>query len=293
MSTCLLIIAALLIQFSAIQVSAQNIVKCGAQDLVSSPKFTVISDAWNATSDGVQCISVTSDATAFNVTWEWPSDKTQTHSFPHVKFLSKSLPIPLSTVTKLGLQASWQYSVPPDANMICNVALDMFADTDPKAAQNETMAQYEIMVWYGIFGGPWPLGYASGAKVTKSIGDVEFSLYVGTNTRGHQTLSWLPATNIQSIDMDISPLLQALSSVITSNNVLLGLVQFGSEAFYAASNVTLQVSGYSMDLQPSATSTFAPSPSSTAHKNASQSVNPHYKAYIWITLAAAFLLASI
>jgi hypothetical protein len=87
--------------------------------------------------------------------------------------LSKALPIQLSSLTKLGIQASWQYSAPPAANMICNVALDMFADTDAKAAQNETMAQYEIMVWYGIFGGPWPLGYASGAKMTKSIGDVE------------------------------------------------------------------------------------------------------------------------
>ena|ERR1700749_690594 len=123
--------------------------------------------------------------------------------------------------------------------------------------------------------------------------DMKSSLYVGTNTRGHQTLSWLPATTIQSIDMDISPLLQALSSVITTNNVLLGLVQFGTEAFYATSNVTLQVSGYSMDLEPSASSTFAPSPSSTAHHNASQSVKPYCKAYIWITLAAAVLLACI
>jgi hypothetical protein len=122
------------------------------------------------------------------------------------------------------------------------------------------------------------------------------SLYSGTNTRGHQTLSWLPSTTVQSIDMDVSPLLQALSSVISTNNVVLGLVQFGSEAFYATSNVTLQVSGYSMDLEPSASSTSSSSPSSpssTAHHNGSKSIQPHYKAYLWMALATTVLLTFI
>jgi hypothetical protein len=77
MFTYLLIVTALLLPFAAIKVSAQDTIKCGSKDLVNSPngKFTgapyikaklilpniwdiVISDAWNATSDGSQCISV-------------------------------------------------------------------------------------------------------------------------------------------------------------------------------------------------------------------------------------------
>jgi hypothetical protein len=57
--------------------------------------------------------------------------------------------------------------------MICNVALDMFADADPTSAQNETVAQYELMVWYGVYNSPWPLGYADGAVMKKTIGNVE------------------------------------------------------------------------------------------------------------------------
>jgi hypothetical protein len=93
--------------------------------------------------------------------------------------------------------------------------------------------------------------------------------------------------------MDISPLLQALSSLIPTDNIVLGLVQFGSEAFYATENVTLAVSGYSMDLEPTATSTLVPAPSSTSHHSGSGSVQPRYKVYVWITLAVAVLLACI
>jgi Glycosyl hydrolase family 12 len=77
-----------------------------------------------------------------------------------------------STLTQLSINAVWNY-VPVDPSMICNVALDVFADIDPTAAQNETLAQYEIMVWYGVYGGPWPLGYSDGSKMKQTINGVD------------------------------------------------------------------------------------------------------------------------
>ena len=54
-----------------------------------------------------------------------------------------------------------------------NVALDLFADLDPNAAQNETQASYEIMVWLASFGGAEPIGYSrKSGCLTQHIGDV-------------------------------------------------------------------------------------------------------------------------
>ena len=41
-----------------------------------------------------------------------------------------------------------------------NVALDLFADLDPNAAQSEIQANYEIMIWLASFGGVEPIGYS-------------------------------------------------------------------------------------------------------------------------------------
>jgi hypothetical protein len=115
---------------------------------------------------------VTPDVSAFNATWKWPSGPGATHSFPHLSFLPKLLPVSLSSITKFGLKASWQY-YNTDPSMACNVAVDMFADADPTAAQKESIAQYELMIWYGMLGAPWPLGYKNGAVMNKTIGNVE------------------------------------------------------------------------------------------------------------------------
>jgi hypothetical protein len=70
----------------------------------------------------------------------------------------------------MDLQVTWQYDADP--SIIGNVALDMFADADVNSAQNETLAAYEIMVWYGDYGGPWPLGYSDGPKASVVMADV-------------------------------------------------------------------------------------------------------------------------
>jgi hypothetical protein len=50
-----------------------------------------------------------------------------------------------------------------------NVALDLFVDPDPSLAQNETNAGYEIMVWLGAFGNPYPIGYSNGLNLNQTI----------------------------------------------------------------------------------------------------------------------------
>jgi xyloglucan-specific endo-beta-1,4-glucanase len=72
---------------------------------------------------------------------------------------------------------------------------------------------------------------------------------MGTNPRGHTTLSWMPDSNMQDFNVDISPLLTALvQNSLIPPNVYVGRVDFGSEAFHSPSNVTFSAADYSMDL---------------------------------------------
>jgi xyloglucan-specific endo-beta-1,4-glucanase len=136
----------------------------------------------------MRVFQVDADYTTFDVTWKWPTGPVtgDVHSYPHIKFQSNHLPVPLSDITSLPFRATWdmQMSSGPSglANVkaTANVAVDMFADADPGAAQNETKAGYEIMIWLGSFSAPQPLGYdANNPCLTATVGDI--SLYVSIN----------------------------------------------------------------------------------------------------------------
>jgi Glycosyl hydrolase family 12. len=64
-------------------------------------------------------------------------------------------------------------------DVFANVAFDLFVDHNPSESQGETSAETEVMIWLGMFGYAYPLGYKRPAKcrVTMTIGHVE--LYVG------------------------------------------------------------------------------------------------------------------
>jgi hypothetical protein len=79
------------------------------------------------------------------------------------------------------------------------------------------------------------------------------NLYVGTTRRGSTTLSWLASSNVETVNMDIAPLFKAMAPFMASN-LTLGLVQFGSECFFSATNVTFGVSNFSLAFTAQTTS---------------------------------------
>lgn len=102
------------------------------------------------------------------------------HSFPHVTFSSDDLPAPLSNLSGLRLAAAWAMSAGTisaarspsarvgldasglsDVGAKANVAFDMFLDPDGDSSRSATDAMYEVMVWIGQVGGPYPLGFDS------------------------------------------------------------------------------------------------------------------------------------
>lgn len=160
----------------------------------------VSSDVWNPDGIGGQCLSVSKslllalylaranfqqvgpNGTTFNATWNWASGPDSVHSYPHVSFHSSTLPLPFSNVSSLTVRGAWNIfpasstgngPVPGSLDVRANVALDLFADLDPNAAQSEIQASYEIMIWLATFGGAEPIGYSrrSGC-LTQYIGDV-------------------------------------------------------------------------------------------------------------------------
>lgn len=116
---------------------------------------------------------MTDKGARFEVTWLWETNRATVHSFPHIKFNSKMLPIALGDMSALQLSGSWSFVAGDTASkdpafdadgliensVTANVAIDMFADEDVAKAQNETLAKYEILIWLGTIGNPYPLGW--------------------------------------------------------------------------------------------------------------------------------------
>lgn len=73
------------------------------------------------------------------------------------------------------------------------------------------------------------------------------TLYSGLNSRGTSVFTWVSPSDETSFDEDISPLLQYLASnKLVSADARLGLIEFGSETFYSAGNVTFSAGDFTM-----------------------------------------------
>lgn len=78
------------------------------------------------------------------------------------------------------------------------------------------------------------------------------TLYHGLNGVNQSVYTWLPSSNLTSIDADVSPLLHYLwRKEYISKKTYLGLVQWGSEAVHSAQghNVTFQAEGVSLAVE--------------------------------------------
>ncbi|CAN8099144.1 unnamed protein product [Discula destructiva] len=175
------------------------------------------------------------------------------------------MPVPLNDISALHLAAEWAMTAgngPSEkkgvdtninsAKAKCNVAFDLFLDRDPENASSAVNAAYEIMVWIGRVGQPYPLGYDSknASCYTQKLGSFNFTLYSGQNSRGTSVFTWVSPTNNTAFDEDISPLLQYLwRNELVSADARLGLVEFGSEAYHSTSNVTFSAGKFSMDIR--------------------------------------------
>lgn len=220
----------------------------------------------NVTSLNNGTYSTPSTAPQFTVTWKYPpGPATQpVHAFPNVQVVT-GLPAVLSSIKTIGLSMHWTYGVgdTPAATTIeseltanevnTNVAIDMFFDADQKAAENSSLANYEVMVWFATFGSAaQPIGLEDGIVATEIINGTTFNLYTGQNSLLQNVLTWEAATTTETFVGDIAPLLTKLDTVakanFTSTGLFMGHLGMGSEAFSAKNNVTFSMPLLSVDI---------------------------------------------
>ncbi|KAK4160404.1 family 12 putative glycoside hydrolase [Cladorrhinum sp. PSN259] len=237
------------------------------QKTYTSPSgdLTFVPNAWNPDPQGFQCMSVRDSPPAFDATWQWPSNPETVHSYPHVKLNTPASTVTLSNISHLSLAAQWSMGTGSSPyrvasvdssgleaiNVIANVAFDIFADRNPANAHKEVKAETEIMIWLGRFGNPQPLGFndttCCGSQV---VNDVEFNLFRGRNQRGTDVFTWIAETNQMVFAAEISPLLQHLwRNGFMSENSHVGLISFGTEAYFSMGNVTFSASEFDMCLE--------------------------------------------
>ncbi|KAE8383209.1 concanavalin A-like lectin/glucanase domain-containing protein [Aspergillus bertholletiae] len=240
--------------------------------------YTINPNQWGVTDDttGGLCLNVTTiangsypSATAapkFSVTWQFDQASTDhtVHAFPNI-MVNDVLPASVADIQHLNLDIHWTYAMGSkpanktdetelqDANVMTNVALDMFFDADIKTATNVSRAKYEMMVWFASFGDAKPFGYNDGIVRKKGLNGTTFELYTGQNDLGQEVLTWLAANTTETFDGDILPLITDLFSlgndIDLSESDYLGVLSFGTEAFSSPSNVTFWMPESAIDVQ--------------------------------------------
>ncbi|KAJ5923501.1 hypothetical protein N7454_008746 [Penicillium verhagenii] len=260
-----------------------NTLYCESSWGISPPsqgeQFTLNPNQWGVTDTtvGALCMNVTTynnetyptktTAPDWSVTWKFNAGpETQpVHAFPNIQ-VEDVLPVVLEDITDIDFALHWTYGVGDSIaastdlttltaeDLECNVAVDMFFDSDKATAQNSTTASFEVMVWFARFGSSSdPIGYSDGIVTNHTINGTTFGLYSGTNSNKQNVLTWIASETTEEFEGDIYPLITDLyslsGSTYPSKADYMGIFQFGTEAFSAASNVTFGVTELSIDIK--------------------------------------------
>lgn len=242
---------------------------------------------WNSSMPGALCMNITTynngsyatDYTAprWSITWQYDQGNVDlpVHAYPNVMVEDKNFPEKLSSISGINVEHEWTYgegdSVATDTvetdltsstvNLNANIAMDLFMDSDKSKAGSSEDASHEVMVWFAAIGAATqPLGMTiANVKqtplATKTLNSTEFSLYSDKNEKGQQVLTWLATDITDSFHGDIWPLVDYLlttdNSTFPTKDYYLGYLSWGSEAYYSATNVTLNVRQLSIEVEKS------------------------------------------
>ncbi|KAK4943646.1 hypothetical protein LTR10_016743 [Elasticomyces elasticus] len=216
--------------------------------------------------------AVNNNGTSFDATWKWANNSADVHGYPHIRLESSLFPLPISQLSTLefatdfGINVTSAYNKTADQRVQAlttddvqyDVTLDMFLDANETAATSDLPA-YEIMIWLSYSYRVYPVGIdtSSPDKYQFSIGGTRFFLFNGSNTQNQTVYSWLPETNLTSVDADYSPLVHYLwQNDFMPKDVYLGTLQFGTEQFHATEEVLFRTGNYSFNLAQNTSQVF-------------------------------------
>ncbi|KAK7524945.1 concanavalin A-like lectin/glucanase domain-containing protein [Phyllosticta citriasiana] len=286
---------------------------CSPESAVNttSLRYTILSNQWGNDGSGLQCVtselgSKDDNATAFNATWRWFGNRTEVHSFPSVILNSNVMPVVVSNLTSITIDASWAIVPSPSddtetnstllasLDTVADVALDMFLDDDPLKSSNASGATTEVMVWQSAYGNLKPLGWdtISADPPIRELSAVNYTLYKGYNANGQTVYSWVPNQNQTKLSTDLYPLVDYLvKDGSISDKMYLGRLQFGSETMHSAENqnISFIVSHLEMNVNHEVWTPPKNSGSGSGHhKGAASSLQPS----IALTMAIVLFLVA-
>jgi hypothetical protein len=94
--------------------------------------------------------------------------------------------------------------------------------------------------------------------VSLTRGVLRSFLFHGNNTQNQTVFSWLPETNLTTVDADYSPLIHYLWQFgFVPKDIYLGTLQFGTEQFHATNEVLFRAANYSLGLSRNTSEVFA------------------------------------
>ncbi|KAK8200560.1 concanavalin A-like lectin/glucanase domain-containing protein [Phyllosticta capitalensis] len=271
---------------------------CSPESAVNttSLRYTILSNQWGNDGSGLQCVtsdlgSKDDNSTSFNATWRWYGNRTEVHSFPSVILNSNVMPVVVSNLTSITIDASWAIVPEPSdetetnstmlasLDTVADVALDMFLDEDPLTSSNASGATTEVMVWQSAYGNLKPLGWdtISADPPVRELSAVNYTLYKGYNANGQTVYSWVPAQNQSTLNTDLYPLVKYLvEDGAISDRMYLGRLQFGSETMHSGQNqnISFIVSHVEMNVNHEVWTPPKGSGSGSGHKGAASSLQP-------------------
>ncbi|KAI9650822.1 hypothetical protein NHQ30_000856 [Ciborinia camelliae] len=207
------------------------------------------------------------------------------HAYPNVGYQSIQLPAQISNIESFQLSGSWtvfpvgEESASNTTSALsaiyckADIALDMFLDTNNRSSTNASAASHEVMVWQSVWGGVWPIGYhdpPTGAP-EYNLSGVTYQLFGGHNQQGQEqgVFSWVPTVYQESIDANVFELVRELVRLGNiTEEMYLGLIQFGSETVHAEAPVELQMKDVQMSIAVTSSRTASPTPTSTKKSGA-------------------------
>ncbi|KAG7380365.1 hypothetical protein PHYBOEH_011483 [Phytophthora boehmeriae] len=242
---------------------------CDQWGHVKTGDYTIYNNLWgkaDATS-GKQCTGLdnaSGSTVSWHTTWTWQGGDKKVKSYANAALEFEAVQI--SGIKSI--PSTIEYEVSYKGNTVANVAYDLF--TTSKPAGDNTVKDFEIMIWLAAIGGAGPISSTGSSIGNTTIAGNEFSVYSGPNG-DMMVYSFVADKQISSFDGD---LMEFLNYLVKSQNFdtkqYLFKVECGTEPF-VGTDVKLTVSEYSAAVNTGASGTMGSSATTPAKSGDSSS----------------------
>ncbi|KAG7393459.1 hypothetical protein PHYBOEH_006087 [Phytophthora boehmeriae] len=242
---------------------------CDQWGTAKTGDYIIYNNLWgkaDATS-GKQCTGLdnaSGSTVSWHTTWTWQGGDKKVKSYANAALEFEA--VQLSGIKSI--PSTMEYEVSYKGNVVADVAYDLF--TTSKPAGENTVKEFEIMIWLAAIGGAGPIS-STGSSIDKTtIAGNEFSVYSGPNG-DMMVYSFVADKQINSFDGDLMEFFNYLvKSQKFDTKQYLFKVECGTEPF-VGTDVKLTVSEYSAAVNTGASGTTGSSATTPAESGDSSS----------------------